>query len=57
MGEKNKGSCACTQKLLDVLRAAKPKKDLLEKVTCAKCGKVFWTNMDNNLCFDCSRIN
>ncbi|MDH4221589.1 MAG: hypothetical protein OEY39_05950 [Candidatus Bathyarchaeota archaeon] len=53
MSEEDKDSCACTQKLIDVLRAAKPKKGLLKKVTCAKCGKVFWTNMDGNLCFDC----
>jgi len=53
MSEKEKANCACTQNLLDILRATKPKKDLLKKVTCPKCGKVFWTNMDNNLCFDC----
>jgi hypothetical protein len=55
MSKEEKDSCACTQKLLDALRAAKPKRDMLKKVTCQKCGKVFWTNMDDNLCFDCGK--
>jgi len=28
-------------------------KDLLHKVKCRICGKVFWTNRDVNLCFEC----
>lgn len=55
MSEKETDSCACTQRLLDILRAAKPKKDLLKKVTCTKCGKAFWTNMDDSICFDCRK--
>lgn len=48
--------CACSQKLLDLLRAAKPaKKSSLIKVTCVDCGKVFWSNSDKEYCFDCER--
>ena len=50
--ETTKG-CACTQGLRDLLRAA-AKNDLLRKVTCAGCGKVFWTNSDGEYCFDCA---
>ena len=53
MSEKSKDSCACTQKLLDLMRAGDTKKDLLRKVTCSKCGKVYWTNIDDDICFDC----
>jgi NAD-dependent dihydropyrimidine dehydrogenase PreA subunit len=28
-------------------------KGLLRKTTCKKCGKVFWTNRESDLCFDC----
>jgi NAD-dependent dihydropyrimidine dehydrogenase PreA subunit len=28
-------------------------KGLLRKTTCRKCGKVFWTNREKDLCFDC----
>ncbi|MEM3640942.1 MAG: hypothetical protein QXH37_03350 [Candidatus Bathyarchaeia archaeon] len=31
-------------------------KSLLRKTTCAKCGKVFWTNRDVDLCFECESI-
>jgi len=51
--ETTKG-CACTQNLQDLLRAATQKNDLLRKVTCAGCGKVFWTNSDSDYCFDCA---
>jgi len=30
-------------------------KGLLHKVKCKKCGKIFWTNRDVDLCFDCER--
>ena len=50
--ETQKG-CACTQNLQDLLRAAAPKNDLLRKVTCVSCGKVFWTSSNNDYCFDC----
>jgi len=50
--ETQKG-CACTQNFQDLLRAAAPKNDLLRKVTCSGCDKVFWTNSDSNYCFDC----
>jgi len=28
-------------------------KGLLRKTTCKKCGKVFWTNRNIDLCFEC----
>lgn len=28
-------------------------KGMLRKTFCAKCGKVFWTNRDVDLCFEC----
>ena len=30
-------------------------KGLLHKIKCKKCGKVFWTNRDIDLCLDCKR--
>lgn len=53
LSEKSKDSCACTQRLLDLMRAGAKKNDLLRKVTCPKCGKDYWTNADNDVCFDC----
>ena len=39
---------------ISIVPKAKPKdKGLLHKVKCIKCGKVFWTNRDTNLCFEC----
>ena len=52
-GEKTE-RCACTQKLLDMPRAAHPvKKSSLIKVTCADCGKVFWSDREKEYCFEC----
>jgi hypothetical protein len=46
--------CGCTQRFSDMLRAAQPvKKSSLVKVTCADCGKVFWSNLEKEYCFDC----
>jgi len=30
-------------------------KGLLRKTTCIKCGKIFWTNRNIDLCFDCEK--
>mgnify|MGYP001042414828 CR=1 FL=1 len=39
--------------------AAMPKvpkdKGLLRKVKCRNCGRIFWTNRDTDLCFDCEK--
>lgn len=29
-------------------------KGLLRKTVCEKCGKTFWTNMEADICMDCS---
>ena len=29
----------------------------LVKVTCSACGRVFWTNGESDLCFDCKKRN
>ena len=29
------------------------KKDLIRKTTCRVCGKNYWTNRDEDVCFDC----
>jgi len=34
-------------------KTKKEDKGLLHKVECGICGKVFWTNRDVDLCFDC----
>ncbi len=31
------------------------KKPLIKQVTCKKCGKIFKTNRDTQLCFSCER--
>ncbi|MEM3442323.1 MAG: hypothetical protein QW667_06430 [Candidatus Bathyarchaeia archaeon] len=33
------------------------KKSLLRKTVCKSCGKVFWTNMDKDFCFECENKN
>ena len=38
--------CACALDIVD-------KKTSLREVRCNRCGKVFKTNKDTNLCFDC----
>jgi NAD-dependent dihydropyrimidine dehydrogenase PreA subunit len=30
-------------------------KGLLRKVECRRCGKIFWTNEDTDLCFECRK--
>ncbi|HLN46355.1 MAG TPA: hypothetical protein VK209_11675 [Candidatus Sulfotelmatobacter sp.] len=30
-------------------------KDLLRKITCDTCGKIYWTNSSRNVCFDCEK--
>jgi uncharacterized protein with PIN domain len=35
------------------MRAGDMKKDLLRRATCPKCRKVYWTNMEDDICFDC----
>jgi len=35
------------------LAVAWDKKDLIRKTTCRVCGKNYWTNRDDNVCFDC----
>lgn len=51
--EPTRKECACTQRL-DLLCAAQPAKESsLIKVTCADCGKVFWTNTKREYCFNC----
>jgi NAD-dependent dihydropyrimidine dehydrogenase PreA subunit len=34
---------------------AKNKKDLLRKTKCQVCGKLFWTNREPDVCFDCEK--
>ena len=41
------------QRVSAVPRAKSKDKGLLRKVKCIKCGKIFWTNRDTNVCFDC----
>ncbi len=46
--------CACTQKLLDIrLAAQSAKKASLIKLTCADCGKVYWSNAEKKYCYNC----
>ena len=53
--EKMKGcACGCTQRFSDLLRAERPvKKSSLIKVTCVDCGKVSWSNLEKEHCFNC----
>jgi len=32
---------------------AQDKNDLIRKTSCRVCGKQYWTNSDNDICFDC----
>lgn len=50
---KTQEDCSCTQNFKDLLRAAAPKNDLLQKGMCMGCSKIFWTNSNNDICFDC----
>jgi len=51
-------TCACTQRLSDLLRAAKPvKPSSLVKVACVGCGKVFWSDSEKEYCFECDAKN
>ena len=34
---------------------AKDKKNLIRKTTCTLCGKQYWTNRENDVCFDCEK--
>jgi hypothetical protein len=45
--------CACTQGLLDMMRAAPTKRDWLRKTICPACKKEYWTNRETDYCFDC----
>jgi len=52
--EQNKDvPCGCSQRITDLLRAAPRKKSSLTKVTCSRCGKEFWSNVEKDYCFDC----
>ena len=35
------------------LNVTEDKKGLIRKTTCSVCGKQYWTNSDNAVCFDC----
>ena len=41
--------CSCALEIVD-------KKSSLKRVTCKSCGKVFKTNKDTELCFDCEKL-
>ena len=34
---------------------AKDEKNLIRKITCKVCGKQYWTNRENDVCFDCEK--
>ena len=54
MEKKENVLCPCTQKLMDMRRAAKPtKKSSLIKLTCADCGKVYWSDIEKKYCYTC----
>lgn len=42
--------CSCSLEIVD-------KKSSLQSVTCKNCGKVFKTNKDTEMCFDCEKTN
>lgn len=46
-------NCPCMQNTQDMVRAANQKNNLLKEVTCQGCGKIFWTNLIKEYCFDC----
>ncbi|MGQ9554676.1 MAG: hypothetical protein ACUVWR_11235 [Anaerolineae bacterium] len=37
------------------LRPRPQKRSSLREVTCPSCGKVYWTNRETDLCFDCEK--
>jgi hypothetical protein len=41
--------CSCSLEIVD-------KKTSMRSVSCKNCGKVFKTNRDTQLCFDCEKI-
>ena len=45
--------CACTQNIIDLLRAPVTKKDPLRQIMCAGCGKTIWVDRETKYCFDC----
>ena len=56
--DKSTGDCACTQKLSDLAQAGQVvKKSSLLKIACVECGKVFWSNVKLNTCFNCTHIH
>ncbi|MCE5214205.1 MAG: hypothetical protein LLF83_05745 [Methanobacterium sp.] len=42
-------TCQCQE------RAVKRPESILKKVQCRKCGKIFRTNQEKELCFDCGK--
>lgn len=46
---------AFPQRIETMTRTKQKKEGLLRKTKCKKCGKIFWTNRDTDLCFDCER--
>ena len=49
-----KKAIAFPQRIAAMLKAPKDK-GLLQKAKCRNCGKIFWTNRNVNLCFDCEK--
>lgn len=49
-------SDACTAPL-KMFKYHVKKKPLVSRVTCKKCGKIFKTNRDTQLCFSCEKKN
>lgn len=45
---------AFPQQIAATTKAPK-EKGLLRKVKCRSCGKIFWTNREVDLCFDCEK--
>jgi uncharacterized protein with PIN domain len=57
-GRKLRCSCAAGDLFADLpleLRPRPQKRSSLREVTCPSCGKVYWTNRDTDLCFDCEK--
>ncbi|MCE5215352.1 MAG: hypothetical protein LLF83_11635 [Methanobacterium sp.] len=42
--------CSCSLEIID-------KKSTLHSVSCKNCGKIFKTNKDTELCFDCEKTH